>query len=458
MRNFKPGMHATRLIGLRIAVRCAVLPGQERYMARQFSILLLSQFYWPEPIGSGPPIARTASLLAKRFAGITVFTTRPHYPLGRVHSHYAEGDHDREIHEGVAIERFWTIAARGGGVLARLFSETAFFLALLWRAIIRPLPACDILVTVSPSVLTVLAGTLLALGRRRHVCIVHDIQSGLAKDLEAGGGRLVASVVRVIERVAFNSAHEVIVLSDGMAQELRAMGIVRPISVLPPLFDIDAVMPGPLPKAGQKRVLYSGNLGRKQGIEQILDAAVLLQRDRPDIRILIRGHGSRRGALHARAAQLGLRNVEFADLVPEAELSAEIAAHAVHLVPQLPEGARFAMPSKIFMIMAAARPAICTADAGTPLHSFMEESGAVLCTPPNDAVALCRRIVALIDDPSIADPIRWRGREYVEREFAPAQYGLRLEQSLLGGGAERSWTEPSLVIPNGGHVGADAEM
>src|SRR3546814_8532879 len=77
-----------------------------------------------------------------------------------------------------------------------------------------------------------------------------------------------------------------------MRARMRALGVRVPIEVLPIWVDTDAIRPLP-PFTGSPTLLYSGNLGRKQGLGQVVALAETLQQSRPDITVLVRGAGSR---------------------------------------------------------------------------------------------------------------------------------------------------------------------
>ena len=97
---------------------------------------------------------------------------------------------------------------------------------------------------------------------------------------------------------------------------------------------------------------------------------------------MIRGDGAMRERLIASARERALPNIDFSPLAPRAQLSSALAQGDVHLVPQVASGGDFAVPSKVFAIMAAARPFVATAEPGSPLARLAEASGAFVCTAP----------------------------------------------------------------------------
>ena len=78
-------------------------------------VLMVTQFYWPEPIGSAPYCTDLAEWLTLTGWRVRVFTCRPSYPEGVVPPSYADGSRDRESQNGVAITRVppWRPERRG---------------------------------------------------------------------------------------------------------------------------------------------------------------------------------------------------------------------------------------------------------------------------------------------------------------------------------------------------------
>ncbi|NJO55193.1 MAG: glycosyltransferase family 4 protein [Rhodospirillales bacterium] len=247
------------------------------------------------------------------------------------------------------------------------------------------------------------------------MAIVHDIQSGLAAGLGMlGSGRLLKSL-QTLERIALNRADHIIVLTDHMRDVLQRQGVTKPIEVIPIWVDLKQIYPMPRPADARPVVLYSGNLGRKQGWAQLIAMVEILRDRQPDIEVVIRGSGSRIDALHEEIKEKRLSNVTLESLVPAEKLNEGLAAADVHLVPQDPNGAEFAIPSKVYTIMAAGRPFVCTAVEGSPLWRLQEETQSCACAPPNDPGAFADAVIRLVKDPQLRDAMGAKAREYVAK-------------------------------------------
>lgn len=376
-------------------------------------IQIVSLYYWPEKAGSAPPVQQMAEVLAEGGHQVTVLTARPAYPEMAVYPEYRDGARDRETHQGVTIRRIPIASYRpGGSLVTRLRTEGHFALRAWWSLLRMPRP--DRLVTVCPSILAIAAGALAAPRVPGHLAIVHDLQSGLAKSLEMTRGPVLMRLITWLERQTLNRVDRIVTLSQGMVEAIRAIGIQIPIDIIPPTVDDTLIRPLP-ERPGPFTVLYSGNVGRKQGLDQLLDLAECIQERRLDIRLIIRGDGNYREALQARVAERRIDSLLFEPLKPEAQLAEGLADGHVHLVPQNPAGAAFALPSKVYAIMAAGRPFMCTAEPGSPLDRLREASDAFVACPPNQPEQLVEALDRLRADPAERARQGRNGRAYVEQ-------------------------------------------
>ncbi|MCW2235855.1 glycosyltransferase family 4 protein [Azospirillum canadense] len=397
--------------------------------------LMVAMSYWPEPAGSAPMMTDLATAFAAAGTDMTVLTARPNYPGNRVYDGYADGSQDHLTVDGVRIERLFTIPPKGGGMKARLVHEGVLhggFLAARARGRVAKHKA---VLSLCPSIFSVAVADRFKAPGGRHVAIVHDIQSGLAGALGMGGGAALKAI-QALERTALNRADSIVVLSEAMRDVLRDLGVRRPVAVIPPHVDADAIHPLPRPDGQPPTVLYSGAFARKQGLEQVLEMARHLHGLRPDARVLLRGQGGLEEELKAQAVGMGLTNVEFAPLIPKERLAEGLAEGDVHLVPQRPEGAAFAMPGKAVTILAAGRPFVCTCLPGSALARLEAEIGAFLSTPPDAPEAMAKAVADLLNAPDRSAAMGRRGRAWVEAHASRSAVLARYAGLLLNGEVE----------------------
>ena len=404
-------------------------------MSEPSPILFVTRYFWPELIGSAPFTSDLAEWLAKEGRQITVLSGLPHYPGTTVFPAYRDGRLQHETMGNVVIERVHSGPPARASALARILNEGGFLMRGLGALASGRVKRHPVVLALCPSILCV----VLALAARPRggsaIAVVHDIQSGLAQQLGMNGGTL-GRLMRWVERATLDRVDLVVVLSQEMKDQLRRIGITAPIDVVPLWVDTDeiqAVEPATRPAV---KVLYSGNLGRKQGLSQVVAMAEQLATRRPEIEIVLRGNGNQAQELLAEIAKRRLENVRLAELQPNEGLATALAAGDIHLVPQNPQAAAFAVPSKVYNIMAVGRPFVATALPDSTLWHLQKQSGAFLCVPPNEPLSFAEAVMQLADDPQLRAELGRRGREFVEQHYAKplilSAFSSRLDALVAG--------------------------
>ncbi len=268
---------------------------------------------------------------------------------------------------------------------------------------------------------------LFSVSRKSHrVAVMYDIQSGLATSLKMARHSVIGGVLEWLERVTLNQVDRVITLSQAMSDAIRRIGVKVPISIIPPKVDDELIQPRP-ESPGPITLLYSANIGRKQGLEQLIDLAEHLQQRQLNAEIILRGDGNYRAELQRQAEARAVENLRFEPLLQVDRLSEGLAQGHIHLVPQNPAGAAFAVPSKIYSIMAAGRPFICTADPGSPMDRLRAESDAFIICAPNQPEALADAVEGLMMDAG-----EWGGLVAMGGLMSSGMPGGLLARRLIG--------------------------
>lgn len=176
--------------------------------------------------------------------------------------------------------------------------------------------------------------------------------------------------------------------------------------------------------------LYSGNMGRKQGIDLLGELAARL-RERKDIVFLFCGDGEMRPKLEADTA--GLPNVRLIPLQPVERLNQLLNCADIHLLPQRRAAADLVLPSKLGGILASARPVVAGADPGTELADMIEGCGLVV--PPEDAEAFAAALLKLADAPQLRQALGQKGRVRAGEKLSKQGIIGEFVSAVLGAGA-----------------------
>lgn len=372
-------------------------------------IVVVTTRFFPEKIGTAYYVADLVRELAARGESVRVVTTMPYYPDFHRFSGFGRGRR-RDDFEGMPVFRLPTIVPQQGKPHWRLLSELNFVLQVLLALCVGRLRRQRRVVVVTPGApLAVLAARMLTRRGGRLVVMVHDIAHGLATT-SASSSRARGLIARV-EAWCLNRGDVAAVLSTAMGAALTTSGVVLDWEVIGlwPTLPLEEVALG-----DRGTVLYSGNLGRKQGVEVLLDLAERLADLAPDARLVIRGQGSQESMLRQETMRRGLDNVSFSSLVEESELADALRAGAVHVVPQLPDGADSALPSKIYNILAVGRPIVATAMAGSPIAELASETKAILCVEPDDIDGFASEVARLLSDDHLRLELSRDGQRWVQ--------------------------------------------
>jgi glycosyltransferase involved in cell wall biosynthesis len=176
----------------------------------------------------------------------------------------------------------------------------------------------------------------------------------------------------------------------------------------------------PKPKSDGDRftVVYGGNLGRAQQLQHVIEAAAMLQPERPDIHIDLYGSGVDEAGLREQAERRGLRNIRFAGRVPQQQIVGAFA-DADALLLHLGDDPLFAItiPSKMQFYLAMGRPVIAAVNGEA--GQLLRASGASIVVPPADPEALAIAIAEMADIPrGRRERMGQSGAEYYRRHLS----------------------------------------
>jgi glycosyltransferase involved in cell wall biosynthesis len=265
------------------------------------------------------------------------------------------------------------------------------------------------LVIASSTPLTVVIPALLA-RRLRGTPFVYEIRDPWPELPRAMGAAppLALAAMEPLATAACRQAAGVVALSEGMAETALARGAdPGRVAVVPNGCDLDLFGPQVAPwrpeGAAPWEVLavYAGAHGRANGLDQLLDAAEILQfRGEHRIRLLLVGEGGEKPRLRQAAAERGLNNLSFLDSLPKRQLAALLAGAQVGLqcLAPVPEFAEWTAPNKLMDYLAAGLPVVANL-SGRAARLLAGPEACGIPTPPGDAAALADALVWMADSP-----------------------------------------------------------
>jgi colanic acid biosynthesis glycosyl transferase WcaI len=258
----------------------------------------------------------------------------------------------------------------------------------------------------------------------RTASIFQDLMGLAAEQSGVAGGKRVASFVRGAERALARRAGRVGVIAEGFRRYFEVGG-VGPEKIqrlrnwtrrLEPAETASDTRRGLGWSPGEFVVLHGGNMGQKQGLDNLLNTAALLRGE--CVRVVIAGDGNDRTRLERRARELTLTNLDFIAHQTPARWEEAMQAADVLLVNQRAPVTDMSPPSKLTSYFAAGRPVVAAASVESETALEIQTAAAGLIVPPSDPAAFRTAILSLKGDRGRAARFGTNGKRYAETVLA----------------------------------------
>ncbi|MGK6351567.1 WcaI family glycosyltransferase [Parapedobacter sp. DT-150] len=403
-------------------------------------ILIFGINYSPELTGIGKYTGEMGAWFAAQGHEVAAVTAKPYYPEWEIHQAYKGKGWITEQVDGVTVHRVPLYVPKEVTSKKRILHEFSFLGGVFpkWFGLLLK-KKYDVVIDITPPFhLGFFAMLYAKLKRAKLVTHIQDLQVDAAKELGMISNERLLNAMFKAEKYLLDQSDAVSSISLGMKKKILAKGVSETKYIMFPNW-VDEQAIKPLPKEQSLRsewgipmddkvILYSGNLGEKQGIEIIIDAAKSFS-DKPDVHFVICGSGGARDRLKTMAEQAGLPQVRFYPLQPYEKLSALLAAADVHLVLQKKSASDLVMPSKLTGILAAGGCAIVSAMPGTALYEVVDHHQLGILIEPESAAALVNGLQQALHTDLNAP--RERARQYAERFLSKEQLLKEFEQNLV---------------------------
>jgi putative colanic acid biosynthesis glycosyltransferase WcaI len=395
--------------------------------ARKPRLLVLNQYYWPGVEATAQLLTDLCEALAQN-AEVTVIT-------GVLHGH--EDEPRQLVRNGVRIIRVPSTSFERSRLVARASNYVTYLTNALVRGLRGQRPDIVLCMTDPP----IVADVALVVAKRYRVPLVvvsQDVFPEIAVQLKRLENPVAMRLLRSLVSLYLRRADRIVAIGDTMRRRLEEKGAPpERVRVIPNWIDTSRLEPHDrmnwwAEKRGVKDrfvVMHSGNVGHAQDLDSLVRAATFL-RDLDDLAIFVIGTGARHAELVALAELLEVDQVEFLYYQAREVLPLSLSAADVHVVGLAPGLAGYVVPSRLYGILAVARPVIVAADAESETAQVVQEAGCGIVVPPGRPELLARAIRDAHDGKYDLTEMGRRGREWVERE-ADRSVALRRYSDLL---------------------------
>ncbi len=355
-------------------------------------ILFLTDNFPPEVNAPATRTFEHAKEWVKMGHEVTVITSAPNFPFGRVFSGFKNSWIDKRKEEGIEVWRVKTYIAANEGVIKRTIDYLSFMISSFIFGLGKK--DIDVIIGTSPQFFTVLSAW--ALSKIKKVPFIFELRDLWPESIAALGAvknKWLLSFLEKIELFLYKESSLIITVTQSFKNNLIERGIKsNKIKVIPNGADTSKLFPGKRHDTELSSEFniknefiagYIGTHGMAHGIDSIVEAAVYLQKY-PEIRILLAGSGSERERIEYEIKNKQIKNIILIPQQPKEkirELWSLCDISIIHL-KNLPIF-KTVIPSKIFESIAMEIPLVISIPRGEATQIVLENKIGIVVEPEN---------------------------------------------------------------------------
>jgi colanic acid biosynthesis glycosyl transferase WcaI len=406
-------------------------------------VLIHSIVFSPDGVSTAYLYNDIASGLVQRGYDVVVLTTTPHYnvvpeermkqPLNRrFYGLYSTSSFNgiKVIH--IPLKKYKSTILR---IASFVYWHISSFLIGLFS--IR----FDFIISPSPPLTIGLVSAVLA--KLKGAKAIYNVQE-IYPDLLINQGNIsstpIIALLKRIEKLVYNSSAAVTTIDHGFYTKLLPrFSIENKLKVIPNFVDSHLFrpfevehshLPNGFPSKGDKFVMmYAGNIGFYQDWDPVINAARVLRSTSVEFWII--GEGVTKKNLQIQIDANGIENIRLFDYQPRHFMPALNNLANAHFIVINDRMQNEGFPSKVYTIMACAKPMIVVAGVNSPLYEFLKEKNCALLVPSHEMDGFTKAIKNLMSNRVLGCELGKNGYELIQKSYTKeavvAQYAGLLE-------------------------------
>jgi colanic acid biosynthesis glycosyl transferase WcaI len=371
-------------------------------------ILLISHNFSPEPTGIGKYNGEMIDWLAKSGYDCTVITAFPYYPHWKVQKPYTNRWYKKELIEyteggtPVIVYRCPSYIPNRPTGKRRMVQDLSFwfFKSFMIFKLLLSSQKFDLIITVAPPFHLAYLGLMVKnYSGGKLLYHIQDLQIEAAQDLGMLSSNKLLNKLYEIELDILSKADYISSISEGMIEKVKAKA-KKDVLFFPnwadtsyffPLDDAQSIKAKWGYQPDDLIILYSGAIGEKQGLENVIYAANLLKKEL-NIKFIVCGSGPYRQRLIDLAKEMNLENINFLPVQHKDVFNEFLNLADLHLILQKANASDLVMPSKLTTILAVGGACIITCSPGTSLYNVVSKHDVGYIIEPEDYALLAQTI------------------------------------------------------------------
>ncbi|WP_333474354.1 glycosyltransferase family 4 protein [Arthrobacter sp. HY1533] len=385
-------------------------------------ITIVGLNYAPEPTGIAPYTTRLAEMLVTEGHIVHVLTGYPHYPEWKLQDGYS-GWQKTEIVNSVKVKRLRHFIPNRLSNVNRMHLELSFGVRLLFARWHRP----DVVLIVSPSLFAtalVLLRSKIGIGRTLTGVWVQDIYSRGLEETGTGSS-LQTRIMKKFEGLVFRSATKVTVihkrfrkyLVNDLGVKYEDIGVIGNWTHLKKRHQIDRESTRlELGWGNETVVLHAGNMGVKQALGNVVNAARAADDSSSNVRFVLLGGGNQKDRIQELSSDVD--RIQFISPLSDEAFQAALHAADILLVNEMSGLREMAVPSKLTSYFSAGLPIIAATEHDSTTAGEIESSEAGVRIAPDRPDELLEVVLKLANDPALSQKLGRAGKLYAENALS----------------------------------------
>ncbi len=402
-------------------------------------ILYVTQTFSPEPLSVERSVKQMIQL-QRLGHSVTVLTTMPSFPFGKIYKQYRGKLFARETIEGMSLVRVWSLPAANRHVLRRMMSFFSFAISAMVAGIC--LARHDLVIANVPHPGTELAA--IGIARLKGTDVLLEMVDLIPDNLRFIGVPSTSVMSRALAayyRVVYRLVDLISVLCQSAAEVLVDYGVPRERIILwPNASDLDLLTSSNSAMVRKRHsldgkfvVLYAGSFSRYYQVETIVAAAKLLEDKLPEVHFMLLGAGSQWEAVRQSIERNSQRNVDLPGVVPRSELGSYLQAADLFIFSMVgnptPRPYHNILTAKACDYLLAGRPIISVED-GAILSELLEKISAGVTVRPESPQLLGDAIRIFVNDENYRIKCGRAGQAYAKKNLMRYKVTQRFDSQL----------------------------
>jgi len=411
-------------------------------------LLILTQYFPPEVGAPQNRLFELAVRLKQFGVNVTVLTAMPNYPQMEIYDAYKSKSVCVEQISELTVYRSSIFVSKNKSILSRLRNYFSFVLSSSRFG--KKIPGdFDFLMCESPPLF--LGYSAMYLARKKRAALIFNVSDLWPESAEKLGvvtNKFLLKLAYRLEEKLYKRSILVTGQTQGICKNIterfpEVKTFWLPNGVDPEFYNPELTQPTnwrSLNGFSQNDIvfLYAGIIGIAQGLEIILQTALILK-SQPNIKFVLQGSGPEKIKLEALKIELKLDNVFFLSPVSKAEMPGVLKSVDAAIIPlkklELFQGA---IPSKIFESLSMELPIILGVD-GEARELFIHQGNCGIYFEPENVNALCAAIERLSKDENLRRQLGKNGRDFVIKNFNRDRIAKNFHDRLKSINTSTNW-------------------